>query len=141
MANEAAKIRSWIAYELLSDNVLQPLVGENIFAGFAPENAGELLIIYSFAAGSNLLTLGHRRSRAQVLFDIKVYQKGTATGNLKLTADRVDELFANFKNRVWNGFSFSSWLEDYLQSDESNEVSGRWVCLGGTYRIAVKSVT
>lgn len=141
MGNEAAHIRGWIAYELLSNVRVKKIVCDDIYPGIAPRDAGDKRIIFSYVSDATLYKLGRRRSKVVSLYDIKAYCECNCTSELKILADEIDKMFAGFTNRVWQGWCFSSQFEQLIDSVETEEpFVKRWNILGATYKISAYEI-
>lgn len=136
--NEITIAKSWIAYELQNDPVIQSKIGDDFFYGVGDKNSNDFYIVYQFVTGSLTKKLGQRRKLTRLSFDIKVYQRGRGNPDLNLVVNRIEQLFGYFINRNYQGWLFSSELDFPLDLPESDQQRKEvWQCLGGTYRVAV----
>lgn len=137
MPSETAITRAFIAHILQNDSVVQAIIGGKFYAGSATAKAGNFYIVYSFAGGQLTKNLGMRRRLVRLLYDVKVYQRGSGDAAFTTLVNRVDGIFSNIVNQEYRGWNFSSLLETPIDLPENDkDKDEQWSALGGTYRFS-----
>lgn len=141
MASETAITRAWIASVLQADSVVQDKIGNRFYAGAATAKAGDFYIVYSYAGGQQVKYLGMRRRLIRLLYDIKIYQKGSGNADFTELVNHVDDIFSSRINVAYKGWNFSSLLETPIDLPENDrDKDTQWSCLGGSYRISTYKI-
>lgn len=138
--NPLSIIESWIASEMLNDPQMQALVGNRIYFGSAEQEAGGLYVLCSYVDSEPFYNLGTKRNHAWGWYDIVAWQSGQQTLQMKQTANRLDELFSNFRNRTFtqNGetYRFYSRSTRLISRKDITEPPLVWRGMGGTYKVS-----
>jgi hypothetical protein len=143
--NPLSIIESWIISELINDTTLTAIVpAANIYYGAADTDAPSLFLTVSYVDAEPFYNLGTKREHAWAEYDITVWQEGKDTRSMKQAANRVDELFSEFRAETFTQNSqtwqFYSKLTRPLGRKDISHPPKIWRGMGGTYRVSASKV-
>lgn len=154
MASETLAATKWIRARLVNDPTLGALIGQRVFADFAPEKDPSdpnekppvyPLLVFSMQAAPDSLGMRARRLLTRPLFLIQVIGEGGGYGDIQAAADQVDALLdqAPQEDVNVNGTDYrvgGCHRERPVQHSELSRAGLRYCYLGGYYRLYVNRI-
>lgn len=137
---ETSVVAQWLVGRLSGDAALAAIIGDRVWDNDAPQDSDEPYVVFSYAGGSDLVTVGAGRVYHSARYSIKVVAQADSRDEVEAAANRMDELLhpAGPNLPIAGGELVSCIREDIIDYTESEE-GRRYKHLGGTYRLKVRT--
>lgn len=134
--NESPICEHWLYQVLSTDPQIQSALGNRIFSGAIPQKVEFPYCFFFLQSGMDVQGLGTVRTKARLLYAIRVIERGRMSEGAILAANRIDEIVGKAVQVVHMGLEISGRREQPLRyTDFEGDI--RFDHLGGVYALEV----